>query len=130
MSEAGEASVRLSRGLPCNTYLLICDMLHGMPCSSASIILHRSLHLKDVVYMGVEVPRQAADGVQVVHINTASGGIVQVVTNMKIDNLAQHQAVRAMPDGKNLYHPALHINRRFRHAGRFDLYAGGGCQTR
>ena len=97
---------------------------------SASVILHRALHLKDVMHMGVQIPSQTADGVEVVHVNTASVGVVQVVPYVKIDDLTQHKAVRATSDGENLDQPTLHINGRIRDAWRCDLHAGDGRQAR
>src|SRR5947199_10875164 len=84
------------------------------------VILHRALHLENVMHVGIEIPSQAPNGMEPLHINAARAGIIQVVTDMKIDNLAEHQTVRAMPDGENLHHPAFHTNGYFRHPRCLD----------
>src|SRR5262245_37984172 len=48
-------------------------------------------------------------------------GIIQVVTYVKIDNLTEYQAVRAMPHGEYLYHATFHANGGLRDPRRFDL---------
>src|SRR6266540_6416481 len=109
------------------------DVIDGTPSSltlaSAGVILHRALHLKNVMHMGVQIPSQAADGVQLVHVNTTSIGIIQVVAYVKIDNLTEHQAVRPMPNGEHLHHAAFHANGGLRDTRRFDLDTRGGRQA-
>jgi hypothetical protein len=56
---------------------------HSLAYPSTGVMLHRPFHLEDVVHMRVQLPRQAADGVQVVHVDAARLGIVQVVTDVK-----------------------------------------------
>src|SRR5713226_726042 len=69
------------------------DTPFSLTLASAGVILHRALHLKDVMHMGVQIPSQAADGVELVHVNAASARVIQVVAHVEIDNLPEYQAV-------------------------------------
>src|SRR5437870_13061527 len=79
---------------------------------SAGVILHRALHLKDIMHMRVEIARETSDGVEPVHVNAASAGVIEIVADVKIDNLAEHQAMGTMAHRQNLHHPTFHANGR------------------
>src|SRR5712691_6398887 len=97
--------------------------------ASAGVILHWTFHLKDVMHMRVEVAREASDRAELVHINATSVGVIEIVADMKIDNLAEHQAMWAMSNRENLHYPALHANGRLGDTRRLHLHARSGCET-
>src|SRR4029450_2308546 len=80
--------------------------------ASACVILPWTLHLKDVMHMRIEIAREASNGVELVHINAASVVIIEIVTDVKIDNLAEHQAMWSMSNRDNLYYSTFHANGR------------------
>ena len=47
--------------------------------ASAGVILPWALHLKDVMHMRIEVAREASNGTELVHVNAASVGIIEIV---------------------------------------------------
>ena len=48
------------------------------------------------MHMRVEIAGEASDGVELVHVNATSVGVIEIVADVKIDNLAEHQAMWAM----------------------------------
>jgi hypothetical protein len=64
------------------------DVIDGTPSSltlaSAGVILHRALHLKDVMHMRVEVACEASDGVELVHVNATSVGVIAHVQGVRM----------------------------------------------
>src|SRR5215813_1761053 len=98
--------------------------------ASAGVILHWTLHPKDVMHMRVEVAREASDGVELVHVNATSVGVIEIVTDVKIDNLAEHQAMWTMSNRKNLHYPAFHADGRLSDTRRLHLHARSRCETR
>jgi hypothetical protein len=42
------------------------------------------------MHMRVEVAGEASDGVKLVHVNATSVGVIEIVTDVKIDNLAEY----------------------------------------
>src|SRR5215813_7108303 len=97
--------------------------------ASAGVILHWTLHLKNVMYMRVEVAREASDGAELVHVNATSVGVIEIVADVKINNLAEHQAMWTMSNRENLYDPAFHANGRLSDTRRLHLHARSHCQT-
>src|SRR5438552_16930633 len=97
--------------------------------TSAGVILHRALHLKDIMHMRVEIARETSDGVEPVHVNTASAGAIEIIADVKIDNLTEHQAMGTMAHRQNLHHPTLHANGRPSHTRRLDLHARNCRET-
>src|SRR5262245_23452712 len=97
--------------------------------ASAGVILYWALHLKDVMHMRVEVAGEASDGVEFVHVNAASVGMIQIVADVKIHNLAEHQAMWAMSNGENLHHPTFHANGRLSDTWCLDLHARSRRET-
>src|SRR5215471_3050627 len=96
---------------------------------SAGVILHWTLHFKDVMHMRVEVAGEASDGVELVHVKATSVGVIEIVTDVKIDNLTKHQAMWAMPNRENLYDPAFHANGRLSDTRRLHFHAWHRCET-
>src|SRR5262249_30219399 len=90
---------------------------------------HWTLHFKDVMHMRVEVAGEASDGVELVHVKATSVGVIEIVTDVKIDNLAKHQAMWATSNRKNLYDPAFHANGRLNDTRRLHLHARYRCET-
>jgi len=97
--------------------------------ASAGVILHWALHLKDIMHMRVEIACEASDGVELVHVNAASVEVIEIVADMKIDNLAEHQAVRAMSNRENLYYSAFHANGRVSDTWCLDFHAWSCSET-
>ena len=97
--------------------------------ASAGVILHWTLHLKDVMHMRVEVAGEASDGVKLVHVNATSAGVIEIVTDVKIDNLAEYQAMWTMSNRENLHDPAFHANGRLSDTRRLHLHARSRCKT-
>src|SRR5262249_30645840 len=97
--------------------------------ASAGVILHWALHLKDVMHMRVEVTGEASDGVELVHVNTTSVGVIEIVADVKIDNLAEHQAMWTMANRENLHDPAFHANGCLSDTRRSYLHARSRCET-
>src|SRR5216683_948750 len=97
--------------------------------ASAGVILHWALHLKDVMHMRVEIACEASDGMELVHVNATSVGVIEIVTDMKIDNLAEHQAMWAMSNGENLHYPAFHANGRLSDTRRLHPHARSRCEA-
>src|SRR5215470_550080 len=95
----------------------------------AGVILHWSLHFKDVMHMRVEVAGKASDGVELIHVKATSVGVIEIVADVKIDNLAKHQAMWAMANRENLHDPAFHANRRLNDTRRLHLHARSRCET-
>src|SRR5712691_6196801 len=110
------------------TRLLSSHVAALMP-ASAGVILHWALHLKNIMHMRVEIAGEASDGVELVHVNATSVGVIEIVADMKIDNLAEHQAMWAMSNRENLHYPALHANGRLGDTRRLHLHARSGCET-
>src|SRR5215475_2695123 len=96
---------------------------------SAGVILHWTLHFKDVMHMRVEVAGEAPNGVELVHVKATSVGVVDLVADVKIDNLAEHQAMWAMANRENLYDPAFHANGRLSDTRRLHLHTRHRCET-
>src|SRR5262245_23341167 len=96
---------------------------------SAGVILHWTLHFKDVMHMRVEVTREASDGVELVHVKATSVGVIEIVADVKIDNLAEHQAMWAMSNRENLHYPAFHANGCLSDTRRLQLQARNRCET-
>src|SRR5215471_13880150 len=97
--------------------------------ASAGVILHRALHLKNVMHMRGEVTREASNRVELVHVNATGVGVIEIITNMKIDNLAEHQAMWAMAHRQNLHDPTLHADRGFSDPRRLDLHTRSCGET-
>jgi len=97
--------------------------------ASAGVILPWTLHLKDVMHMRIEIAREASNRVELVHVNAASVGIIEIVTDVKIDNLAEHQTMWAMSNRENLHYSAFHANRRLSNTRRLYLHAWGRGET-
>src|SRR5262245_37723228 len=97
---------------------------------SAGVILHWTLHFKDVMHMRVEVAGEAPNGVELVHVKATSVGVVEIVADVKIDNLTEHQAMWAMANRENLYYPAFHANGRLNDTRRLHLHAWSRGETR
>src|SRR5215510_16555799 len=97
--------------------------------ASAGVILHWPLHLKDVMHMRVEVAGEASNRVEFVHVNAASVGIIEIVADVKIDNLAEYQAMWTMSNRDNLYYSAFHTNGCLSNTRRLHLHARSRCET-
>src|SRR5215813_12716653 len=97
--------------------------------ASAGVMLPWTLLLKDVMHMRIEIAREASNRVELVHVNAASVGIIEIVTDMKIDNLAEHQAMWAMSNRDNLRYTAFHANGRLSNPRRLHLHARNRCET-
>jgi len=81
------------------------------------------------MHMRVEVAREASDRAELVHINATSVGVIEIVADVKIDNLAEHQAMWAMSNRENLYYSAFHANGRLSDTWCLDFHAWSCSET-
>src|SRR5712691_1170769 len=93
------------------------------PAGSAPIVGRGALHLEDVVDVRVEVAGQTADRMQPVQVDPSGGGVVEAVAHVEVDDLADHEVGRRVPDRDDPDEPTLHVDRRVGHPRRFDLRA-------
>src|SRR5437763_1234011 len=91
-------------------------------CTTLTLVVGiRPLHLEDLVDVAVEVAREPADGLELRHVEAAGGGIVHVVADVPLHDLAEDQV--RLADGQDPDEPALHVDRGLGDARRLHLQA-------
>jgi hypothetical protein len=81
------------------------------------------------MHMRIEIARESSNGVELVHVNAASVGIIEIVTDVKIDNLTEHQAMWAMSNRDNLYYSTFHTNGCLSNTRRLHLHPWSRGET-
>src|SRR5262245_49349436 len=100
-----------------------------LPACSARVAVAWAFHLEDVVDVRVEVAGQTADWAQLVHVDPARGRVVELVANVKIDDLADDEAVGAAADRDDAIDAALEAGRRLDEVWRPHLDTGRRRET-